>query len=285
MDILKTFLLQNEVNGMKIKQEPALEIESEVESSEVPEEIEKLPSIRKKYRKLHAPTTFTCDLCNKVFKRNFSLKIHKRIHFDEKPFKCELCSMDFNQKSNYTKHKLIHLNQKPHKCTKCDNTFSQKSHLLNHEMIHTAEDIKPFKCGYCEERFSNNNCLMKHVQVLHFGREMFKCEFCNRIFVSKSGIKNHRRNHLREDIILNNNRKRLDKFMIEPQTGLRVEPELEKNTKPNIVKIIKTTQFELPKQNYTKFGVPNACPDIFILPEIKKEPNIEIIELSDSDSD
>lgn len=270
MDILKTFLLQPDENGIVIKQEPAIEIESEIEP-EFLQENEKQPSKRKKYRKLK-DQTFTCDLCNKIFKRNFSLKIHKRIHFDEKPFKCELCSMEFNQKSNYTKHKLIHLNQKPHKCTKCENTFSQKSHLLNHQMIHAAEDLKPFKCGYCEERFSNNNCLMKHVQIRHFGREMFKCEFCDRIFVSKSGIKNHRKNHLREDNKLNNNRKRLDKFMIEPMI-----------IEPKIPKIVKIKKFEIPKRSFTKFGVPNSCLDIIRLPEIKKEPNIEVVEISDSD--
>lgn len=286
MDILQTFLLQNDENEITIKEEPPLEIDTDKEQ-EILEENEKEPSNRKKYRKLKdKQITFTCDICQKVFKRNFSLKIHKRIHFDEKPFKCELCPMDFNQKSNYTKHKLIHLNQKPHKCTKCDNTFSQKSHLKTHQMLHAAEDLKPYKCGHCNSGFSNNNCLMKHVQISHYGREMFKCDICDRIFVSKSGIKNHRKNHTMENN--KSTRKRLDKFMIESDLEKRNSLTVTKNTKPKLVEPIKfelPTKFEIPtvgKNNFTKFGVPNACANIIQLPEIKEEP-IEIYELSDSE--
>lgn len=280
MDILKTFLLQNEENEIKIKEEPPLDIDSDKEQESF-EENELHPSKRKKYRKLKdKQITFICDICNKVFKRNFSLKIHKRIHDDEKPFKCELCPMVFNQKSNYTKHKLIHLNQKPHKCTQCDNTFSQKSHLKTHQLLHAAEDLKPYKCNHCNEGFSNNTCLIKHVQISHYGREMFKCEFCERIFVSKSGIKNHHKNHILENNKSKNIRKRLNKFMTEPRTVPDLEKRLSIRTEPKLVEPIK---FEIPTNgthNFTKFGVPNAFPNIIQLPEIKEEP-IEIYEISD----
>lgn len=301
-----TFLLQTDVNLTTIKQEQELEIKQEIKEEiieEIIEENEKPLKPEKKYKlKGKHQNTYTCDICFKEFKRNFSLKIHKRIHFDEKPFKCELCPMHFNQKSNYTKHKLIHLNQKPHKCGKCDNSFSQKSHLINHQMQHAAENLKPYKCGYCESSFGTNNCLIKHVQILHFGREMFKCEFCGKIFVSKSGFKNHRKIHILAKDKSKNIRKRLDKFMTQSELEMRLQTT--EIVKPKIIispynttlqfnnkispyqspkTFTSTTKFGIPIDgtihNLTKFGVPNAYS--LEITEIKKEPELEIYELSD----
>lgn len=283
MDFLKTFLLQTDSNVPEIKQEPNFDIEANEK-----EELDEKPQ-RKKYRKLkETQNVYKCEICFKQFKRNFSLKIHKRIHYDEKPFKCELCPMEFNQKSNYTKHKLIHLNQKPHKCDQCDNSFSQKSHLINHQILHAAEDIKPYKCSYCEKGFSNTNCLMKHVQIFHFGREMFKCENCDKIFVSRSGLKNHLKTHTRAAENTKNSRKRLDKFMIKSELEnqlINTEPVKQKRrmdpkvTEPIQSKLITATKFGIPivgTSSFSKFGIP-----IIGSAQIKMEPEVEIYELSD----
>ena len=50
----------------------------------------------------------TCQFCFKRFKRPFNLKVHLRIHSEEKPFKCDICDKAFNQKSNLTKHYASH---------------------------------------------------------------------------------------------------------------------------------------------------------------------------------
>ncbi|KAJ8932742.1 hypothetical protein NQ314_014439 [Rhamnusium bicolor] len=56
------------------------------------------------------PTNFTCDECNLTYTRAVSLKVHKRIHTDEKKHTCtfEGCTEKFISKKLMLKHELRH---------------------------------------------------------------------------------------------------------------------------------------------------------------------------------
>ena len=41
---------------------------------------------------------FNCDDCEKTFKCQSKLLVHKRIHTRDKPYKCEICEKTFNSK-------------------------------------------------------------------------------------------------------------------------------------------------------------------------------------------
>ena len=45
-----------------------------------------------------------CRFCNKLFKTNWHLDRHIRIHTGEKPFKCNLCGKYFNRKDHLKGH-------------------------------------------------------------------------------------------------------------------------------------------------------------------------------------
>ena len=47
----------------------------------------------------------SCDVCKKNFKTKSYLKVHKRIHSEDKPYKCEDCDKSFIKKKFIkTKH-------------------------------------------------------------------------------------------------------------------------------------------------------------------------------------
>ncbi|XP_049823195.1 uncharacterized protein LOC109597200 isoform X2 [Aethina tumida] len=56
------------------------------------------------------PTSFTCEECSLVFSRPVALKVHKRIHTDEKPHACtvENCTEKFISKKLLQKHEERH---------------------------------------------------------------------------------------------------------------------------------------------------------------------------------
>ena len=53
---------------------------------------------------------FKCDDCEKTFKCNSQLVIHKRVHTREKPYKCKDCDKCFSSKQYLVIHKRIHTN-------------------------------------------------------------------------------------------------------------------------------------------------------------------------------
>ena len=51
---------------------------------------------------------FQCPTCNKRFKYQNPLIMHKRIHSGEKPFECKTCDAKFPSRSGLNRHEKIH---------------------------------------------------------------------------------------------------------------------------------------------------------------------------------
>jgi uncharacterized Zn-finger protein len=61
--------------------------------------------------KVHAPKTFACPHCPKMFARIQGFKHHvyySHTHADERPFKCDECDLSCKRKSDLKRHKLTH---------------------------------------------------------------------------------------------------------------------------------------------------------------------------------
>ncbi|KAL4221483.1 hypothetical protein ACF0H5_019740 [Mactra antiquata] len=138
---------------------------------------------------------FACDICEKKFNRKNNLNIHRLIHFPEKKFKCPDCPMRFNREYSLKIHARNHLAVKPYKCELCPSSFSQLHALKTHFRLHTGE--KPFKCTVCPQSFRQLATLQVHLKR-HSGVKDFKCNVCDRAFVIKRRLVEHMRIHTGE---------------------------------------------------------------------------------------
>ena len=49
-----------------------------------------------------------CDVCDKLFKNYFVMVVHKRMHFEERPYKCVDCDEHFFCSSHLKSHHQLH---------------------------------------------------------------------------------------------------------------------------------------------------------------------------------
>lgn len=163
----------------------------------------------------------------------YALRLHMRVHSDERPYKCneERCDASFKRKEHLKDHDVIHhLDSDMHKCDEanceaqfkiyhnlqahqrvvhqnirnvicefegCDRTFTDKSKLENHSRVHSGD--RPFVCPIenCELAFSHLSTLKYHINV-HNGVKPYICSYegCQSSFSDPGSLKKHEMIHL-----------------------------------------------------------------------------------------
>eukprot|EP00092_Neocalanus_flemingeri_P030625 GFUD01033253.1.p1 GENE.GFUD01033253.1~~GFUD01033253.1.p1 ORF type:complete len:325 (-),score=69.86 GFUD01033253.1:50-1024(-) len=96
------------VPDITVKQEnPSVEIAKSVNNFTIKQETPLL-EIATNSKKQTKTKDFVCDVCEKQYASNYSLKQHHLLHTGEKPHKCEQCGTSFARKGYLTKHVMTH---------------------------------------------------------------------------------------------------------------------------------------------------------------------------------
>ncbi|XP_030877089.1 PR domain zinc finger protein 5, partial [Leptonychotes weddellii] len=134
---------------------------------------------------------YNCEICNKSFKRLDQVGAHKVIHSEDKPYKCKLCGKGFAHRNVYKNHKKTHSEERPFQCEECKALFRTPFSLQRHLLIHNSE--RTFKCHHCDATFKRKDTLNVHVQVVHERHKKYRCELCNKAFVTPSVLRSHKK--------------------------------------------------------------------------------------------
>ncbi|XP_039436314.1 zinc finger protein 836 isoform X1 [Culex pipiens pallens] len=240
---LQISIAQQEQQQVKIEPEDAEEIEPTIECSllefkpELEELQEDMPPVdeqekdtneivpvksREKPKYIRPKKDYRCTVCDKVFGRMDSFKLHQDMHQGIKRYSCESCGMKFAQKGGLKRHEEnIHQNIKSFVCNVCGHAFNEKHQLKAHEFKHMEKNVA---CEQCPMRFKSAERLSRHM-VQHnpeakkekrmrfksaesMSRHMvqhdpeakrekrqFECDICHKTLGSSSVLQNHKKIH------------------------------------------------------------------------------------------
>ncbi|KAM0726271.1 Transcription factor IIIA [Formica fusca] len=145
---------------------------------------------------------YQCPQCPMSISNLQNLKRHyKKIHGKDKKIYCKECGESFNKKHQLAEHQTIHFGPMTYKCDKCAKSFTNVNRFKRHGKIH-EKGPKRYPCpvSECSEVFDKWLLLCAHRRAKHVTN--YKCNNCDRIFLSKSRLKAHSKIHSENRLVI-----------------------------------------------------------------------------------
>lgn len=146
-----------------VKQEPELDIETELPDEKKTKEIK---------RKSGAYPKTYCHICNVTLSSNQSFNYHNHAFHSNKPkpvFSCQLCPRTFPQPNFLKSHLRSHKEKNIFECDICGKSNLNRLKLQRHMAMHRK--LMLYQCDMCPKAFKSKKYISRHV-VTHIG------EFC-----------------------------------------------------------------------------------------------------------
>ncbi|XP_067305764.1 zinc finger protein 443 [Pseudorasbora parva] len=120
--------------------------------------------------------SFTCVVCNRMFKNWNKFWIHQRLHRQKRGrFFCPKCGQGFRFVGLYNKHLQKHPELNSHVCPFCPHTFSNAQKLRNHQQ-EWHRSTMPFLCDICGKGFASATILKRH-GVVHYSNDQMETNY------------------------------------------------------------------------------------------------------------
>ena len=142
--------------------------------------------LRKHVENVHEESAFVCNICQKRFRYQSTLKDHMNLHSELKSYLCDICGKAFKTQDICSSHRQSHGSRK-FKCEYCGDAFKQRNVLYQHKLKHLA---RRFKCDICSKDFSTKQNLENHGRV-HSGVTPYACQLCQMKFKRVHHFKRH----------------------------------------------------------------------------------------------
>ncbi|GBM49823.1 Zinc finger protein 208 [Araneus ventricosus] len=103
---------------------------------------------------------------------------------------CNICNKRFQGKKRLEEHKTTHNEKKLYKCDKCSRNFGFYRNFFKHALTHGKPS---FKCEVCQKIFITKDILKEHFNRKHSHKpkNSFKCALCGKVLLSKQSLQRH----------------------------------------------------------------------------------------------